>query len=81
MSAMEERVARAIAVSLEVPSDSWRDHVDEARAAIAAMREPTADMLRAGRYNLGHDEEGRPISLEDGEVDEIWQTMIDEALK
>ncbi len=48
-----------------------------ARAAIAAMREPSEAMLRAGKRAMGS------YGAHDCEVpaSEIWKTMIDEALK
>lgn len=46
----------------------WQDWVDDARAAIAEMREPTEAMYVAG-------------GMVEGEAPDIWQAMIDEALK
>lgn len=62
---MVERVAEAIRATQAMP------HTKEqvARAAIEAMREPTETMRKAG-YALTVDDEV-----------EIWQGMIDEALK
>lgn len=74
---MVERVARAICKrrtpyfgGLNVDSQ-WRDYVADARAAIEAMREPSARMVRAGR-------DGAPY---DRDAAEVWPDMIDEALK
>lgn len=62
MSEMVERVKQAL---LECkPGESM------ARAAIAAMREPTPDMLWAG-----------DLQLDCGREKECWQAMIDAALK
>lgn len=44
MSAMVERVARALAAC---DNSDWRAWVDDARAAIEAMREPTDQMVEA----------------------------------
>jgi hypothetical protein len=49
MSEMIERVARAIAKVHCDPSLLWDDYIDEARAAIEAMRRPTGEMAIAGR--------------------------------
>lgn len=43
-----------------------------ARAAIAAMREPTPDMIREGDYFIGHSE---------SVAGHVWDAMIDTALK
>jgi len=75
MTEMIERVARAIhSAEVEDEGDPWNDLGDYvqgeyrtlARAAIAAMREPTEAML-GPPWNYGRLE--------------IWQAMIDEALK
>lgn len=63
MSEMVERVARAIKDAEQM---HWNDM---ARAAIEAMREPTAKMVVIADSSL------RPISPR------IWRAMIDEALK
>ena len=75
---MEDRVARAIAVADGVPSDyltTARDaylniapYINMARAAIRAMREPTAEML-----DEGHPPDGplKPLFA--------WRVMIDTA--
>ena len=63
------QVARAIAET-QVSSD-WQSLVIAARAAILAMREPTAEMLDAvagGLPDLGH-------------IEEDWRAMIDCAAK
>lgn len=43
-----ESVARAIHTKLYGSDVMWRESEDVARAAIAAMRHPTLDMVRAG---------------------------------
>jgi len=76
MSSMVERVARAIEKKLSRtdPYDERqhkRFNYDEcARAAIAAMREPTEGMLAAGAWELTNEYVGRQ-----------WQAMIDAALE
>lgn len=76
MSEMVERVARAIH-GTSVMVAGW-DHLSRverdsylaaARAAIAAMRDPTFEML-----NIGIDHPSNDIKVQ-------WQAMIDEALR
>jgi hypothetical protein len=62
---MIERVARAIAASCG--SDDWCAFAPTARAAVAAMREPTLDMLEAAL----------PNSPDWGYLPDEWQAMID----
>ena len=64
-SLMIERVARAIARSHG--SDDWCAYAKTARAAVAAMREPTLDMLEAAL----------PDTPDWGYLPEEWQAMID----
>ncbi len=73
MSEMVERVAKALAPGVD--AQPIMDHefwCVIARRAIAAMREPTAAMLKAGARGGGEDS----IGLADG----IWSAMIDAAL-
>lgn len=86
MSEMIERVARAIwdATPNHSPAkgngdQAWRFFVDEARAAIEAMREPTSDMLRTADGVVLTDEEleSGPYELTKAE----YQSMIDKALQ
>lgn len=62
---MTERVARAIARAMG--EDDWRPFVAAARAAVTAMREPTADMLEAAI----------PDSPDWGYLPDDWRAMID----
>ena len=62
---MIERVARAISRA-EASDIMWEAFVPEARAAIAAMREPTEEMWRA--LHAGMNER------------QVWQAMINAAL-
>ena len=62
---MIERVARALAVSLG--GSDWRVFVPAARAAVAAMREPTVDMLEAAVPDLP----------DWGYLPDDWRAMID----
>jgi hypothetical protein len=66
VTTMIERAARAIADAQDV-SEPFDNYEEMARAAIAAMREPTEAMLEAS-----------PVS---GPVSIIWQNMIDAALE
>jgi hypothetical protein len=69
MSEMVERVAQALADAEYRSYDGDANHYEMARAAIAAMREPTDDMICAAKdedmaWNVG----------------DVWRAMIDEAL-
>ena len=64
-SSMTERVARAIASALG--AGDWRPYVGAARAAVLAMREPTADMLEAAVPDLP----------DWGYLPDDWRAMID----
>ena len=75
MNEMVERVARAIeADSNYVISQHHSKAL--ARAAIAAMREPTASMIDAA-WEPGP----RPVDFGDYDPQGIYQAMIDAALK
>jgi hypothetical protein len=74
MNAMVERVARALEDNsdlLDPTGSEPRDFVAVARAAIAAMREPTEVMIEA--VYGGHPENTRIAR-------ECWRAMIDAAL-
>jgi hypothetical protein len=79
MSEMLERVARAILkeernLDLELSNDlTKQSYYRLARAAIAAMHEPTLEMRHAGRRV-------KSSWLVEQEEVEIWQSMIDAAL-
>lgn len=78
MNPMVERVARALCRTSTQAEDMWLAYVHPARAALAAMREPTEAMLAAG-----HDQRSDPktgLSTLCG-IDEIYTAMIDAALK
>jgi len=80
MSEIVERVARAVRQNkfnrtrrhldaFSEDSPPTENELDDARAAIAALREPTEAMTAAAnRLNHPRDEE-------------VWRTMIDEALR
>jgi hypothetical protein len=84
MSEMVERVARALCREIGIPEDAlttdrndvdleraipcWQHQLPKARAAIAAMREPTIEMLNAGLVG-------------DKSLAERWGAMIDECSK
>lgn len=77
---MVERVARAMASAngadpdFTVPGKAseprWRLFVEEARLGIAAMREPTKEMLRQA-----------VASMTDEDNTLVWRDMVDAALK
>ena len=72
MSEMVERVAKAIAAEFSHLGTGW-DEI--ARAAIAAMREPTEAMKSVEGVHWGYS------CHVCGGLKEGWQAMIDEALK
>ena len=91
MSEMMERVARAIretrkncgqlpVSALGDPDSSWAvdPSILEARAAIAAMREPTISMPTKGAQALDARQSGL---LSTPEATRVWRAMIDEALR
>ncbi len=79
MSEMVERVARAMVESRPIPEGHIRGDVDWeffralARAAIAAMREPTSKMCQAATQIVP--------TWDDDASARKWRAMIDEALK
>lgn len=86
MSEMVERVARALCVAdgcdpdhesadpIDTGIKLWTRYVRDASAAIEAIREPTKAMIQAA-YDSSLDDDER------FDAHEIWQAMIDEALK
>lgn len=75
MTDMIERVAWAIC-----GTDPWGTHVDDARAAVEAMREPTEAMTKAGVAFAMR------ISLSEGYrwpdyIADLYRTMTDAALR
>jgi hypothetical protein len=84
MSEMVDRVARAICKNEcafrcggAEDCQQYDDWIGEARAAIAAMREPTEKMHVAGHDVRSDPQNGMPTYCG---VDEIWTAMIDAAL-
>ena len=75
---MVEKVARAIlnAHAGDIPVHDadlqWSWWIEEARAAIEAMREPTPEMIDAGRFRY---------TLADETVEKSWGYMIQAALE
>ena len=80
---VNERVARALFEATHNMQSGWRWHDDHlhaqwvgyARAAIAAMREPTEEMVEAGW------QEGMAGFGEGEECEPVWRATIDAALK
>ena len=73
---MIERVARAICQSQTQGAGFWKAFVPEARAAIAAMREPTAEIEDAIRRTDCWDPEEHTESY-----GHAWRYAIDAALE
>lgn len=84
MTSMIERVARAIGgeengAPVDEPVERWRNWEPAARAAIAAMREPTEGILQAMRDTVPVS--GYEWEYETDEALPHWQAMIDAALE
>jgi len=88
---MVERVARALAEFAPTPGfdaaqrqawidEYWTGYEDEARAAIAAMREPTEEMVRAGIGALAVADYGMPEYGPEDAAEMTFSAMIDAAL-
>lgn len=80
---MVKRVARAIHAAMDLTDGLDAEAAEVyARAAIAAMREPTEKMLNApldpSDYAFGVTVAG---SLHEADAIDIWTAMIDEALR
>ena len=70
MTEMVKRVAEFVGIT-----------EDQARAAITAMREPTAEMITKGYHSITGVGGPRPDSRNDEEkVRDVWPAMIDAAL-
>jgi hypothetical protein len=77
MSELVERVAKAIA---DCNGHDWEHYCDEASATIAAMREPTPEMLNAGTAIIAEYFGERSYSTGVNTAREVWYDMIDAAL-
>jgi hypothetical protein len=78
---MIERVAKILAErNKSACNPDWTAWVDDARAIIVAMREPTEAMVEAGELTLTEpiDAQGLPIECDEAA---IWKAMIDAAGK
>lgn len=76
---MIERVARALMRANGGDTESgwdldWEDYTEDARAAIAAMREPSDQTKRKAWGHPGSDGDGHPNDTA------IYQSLIDAAL-
>lgn len=60
---------------------SWPQYECVARAAIAAMRDPTSEMMDAAEIDLSVDFDEPGITLSCHDAKRAWQAAIDEALK
>lgn len=56
-------------------------HEGVARHVLTGIRKPTDAMITAGRIELGKDDKGGTVYLQGGEAEQVWEAMIDEALK
>jgi hypothetical protein len=64
----------------EFIEDYWKDYIFSAKAALAAIREPTEAMKRAGSQELdAYDDQTKPDNPEIAAA--IYRGMIDEALR
>lgn len=89
MSTMIERVARAIRRKYNIEifdrdeEDGWEYSLDQARAAIEAMREPTENMLDYGAcYEDPQNEYKHNPLYDEGDLSrDVYKAMIDAALK
>lgn len=70
-----ERAARALCKRNCGADDNWPIWFNDARAVLLAIREPSNEMIDAGR-DVGP---AAPYGLH--EVRERWETMIDKALE
>lgn len=70
---MIQRAAMALANADNGAPTTWRMYVDDVRAVIAAMRDPTEAMLSAGSSGSNCGENPDP--------DDVWRAMIDAALE
>jgi hypothetical protein len=90
MSEMIERVARALccihwngpdAQSVGCDCVAWRDHVEDARVVIAAMREPDRDVMKAMCKAMSPEHRPTPERVSSGEKHKIrWRAAIDRIL-
>jgi len=77
---MELRVALAMCSEGVMAMPHQRKYwIGRARAAIRAMRQPTAEMLHRGRVVLCEDKSGNAHQAEDPYRGERWRQMIDAA--
>ena len=91
MSEMIERIALAIAKTVHADdpglsqNPDWTCWVDEAVAALKAMREPTESMFDAFMSRNAHRIEPHDENVfwegDSGQFAASWQAMIDQAIK
>lgn len=66
---------------LHYENASWKNHENEARAAIAAMRDPTEAVVTAGLANVDASSDLVTLGYIDGDdLTPAWRAMIDAAL-
>ena len=81
MSEMVERVARILfrqarGVKCAPLDAAWRDYEADAREVVEAMREPTEAMINKPKIDCWEQS-----YVYENQINEIWQAMIDEALR
>lgn len=98
MSSMVEIVARAIYAAQPHMKEfkslnnvewqravdaNWHEHIEAATAAIAALRDPTPEMIERGyeAANIDIVDEGDRIVIQSGIGKTVWHYMIDAASK
>lgn len=68
------RLRRMTPDALDMEAGAWARSLAQARAAILAMREPTEEVLAAGK------DWGGPHEIAKDDAAHAWQAMIDAAL-
>ena len=58
---------------------NWREHVDEARAALQALMEPTPGMIEASCHDAVWDDADNRLSADISKC--VWQAMIRSAME
>ena len=81
------RIARAISSQGTGSEEFYRDFEDTARAVLEAMKEPTAEMIRAvppQTYRIEHYHgtgHHRDFPLLSGGHEQVWRAMISKAME
>jgi hypothetical protein len=67
-------------IAQQVEDDGWREHVDDVRAVIAAIREPSEAMVSAGNKSKPYNVTGWCEGTIHPVVQRSWPAMIDALL-